>query len=849
MSVGANISGAGSLLINASGAITVGTQLESVGPATLNSSSNSLTLSNSDLSTTGGGSSDITLNAATNLSVINTLVSSTGAMSLTAANGNLSIDSNSYLQFIGHDGGLTVNALNGSLVLAGGTAYDGDYPLFIHGTAGNGITVTGTVVSASGSTDGTKIGTGIQLTATGGNFVANDDLQSAGGDIALAANAGMMTLSGELTSAGKIVLSAQGNIVLNSNPTQSAGATTVTSTSGTVTVNNINLDTTGAGASVSLNAVSGVTITSSSVALNGSLSVTTSAGDIDLDPSSTYQFLGAQGGLTLTAHDGGISLGANSLGFQGNAPTFINATADHAITVTTGLNTTPAAGNASAAGGSISLIAGTDLTLGTVSTSATGGSFSSAGPSTLGRGGAIILQASGVVTLNGGVNYAFGGNNTGGGPGGNGGSITIASTGTSASQTSVSMTGGEYLTNNGNNGNGALGTGGTINISSADASTPAANGAPAILVDSAVIIASDDDSVGNGTASVNGGTINITSARTGGQGITEQDSSQLLALADVTTQTSPVPIPAAVNLTTSGADITVSGGSTIRTSGANSAVTLNTGTSGGTINVSGFSSLTTTSPDSSTAPGSTVALNTQNSLPTQTSAINLTDAILTADVLKIQALGTSGHITIGGSTTLTGNSQLILYAGDSTTHIGGMIEFVSNTTLNSNVAGILAAHTIQIDGAQTVVTVNSAVPLQVYGDVLNYSAANGGDGLAGYGSFSGSGAPTAAAGTFVGLQTAAPAAIRTGKASVFRAAGGYYILRLHSPFMKPTRAADTAYGAPRRGRASGSANLTARNRIDQAANPSRSRQPAAPGSSAAASPDSRVPSPQQPWRR
>jgi hypothetical protein len=390
------------------------------------------------------------------------------------------------------------------------------------------------------------------------------------------------------------------------------------------------------------------------------------------------------------------------------------------------------------------------------------------------------MQAGGLVSISSSAVYASGGTNSQG-SGGSGGTITVASTGTSsASQTSVGITGSSLYTEAGSGGNGIPGGGGAITITSADASAAAANAPAAILLDSTTLVASAfaGNSTGGGDGSGNGGTLMISSARTAGPGITIQNGSQLLAENSLPFSA----VPASVSLSTAGADITVMGGSLLQTSGAGSAITLDTGTAGGTINVTGSSTLTTASADSSFAQGSTVFLNTQNSLPTQTSAINLTDATLSGDVLKVQALGTAGHITIGGSSVLSGNSQLILYAGNSTTHLGGIIEFVANTTLNSNVAGILAATTVQIDGASTVVTVNSPAPLKVYGDVLNYSAANGGDGAAGYGSFAGTGAPTSAAGTFGAPGTPTPSKLQAGKSvSSFQVPGGYYVLALDVP--------------------------------------------------------------------
>ena len=355
---------------------------------------------------------------------------------------------------------------------------------------------------------------------------------------------------------------------------------------------------------------------------------------------------------------------------------------------------------------------------------------------------------------------------------------------------------------NGGNNNSLRGTGGTINVASADASQPAASPAPAVLLDRSTLIASQDSSRVGNTGASNGGTVNLTSARPGGQGITVQNSSDLRAQADTAASSTP----ATVNLTTGGADIAFSG-STTEVSGTNSAINMNTGATGGTISITGQGNpnsptLTTASPNGTPAAGSTVALTTGGDLLARTSTVNLSNATVVADVLKIQALGVNGHITIGGSF-ITGNSQLVLFAGDRTTGRGGLIEFVSNTTLTSNVAGSLTATTIQIDGANTVVTVNSPTPLQINGTVLNYSFANGGNGGSGFGGFTGPGAPmrgtnvvsnsvtpTATTATTVVAPPTTPSAVKSGKGAnpkggtgqiPFKVAGGQYVLTLDEP--------------------------------------------------------------------
>jgi hypothetical protein len=786
MNLTGSVDSAGSLTLSSGGAMTVtGNPIESVGPASLTSSAGVLSISSLNFYTTGApvgsATSDITLSAPEGVSVASGFISSSGAILVGTATGNISITGGSYLQFVGTNGGFTAHAPAGSLTLQlYSDGYGQEYPLFFNGTAGTGITLSGTLGSAAGSN-----GTGFALTTTGGDFNSGAAIQSYAGNIVLSAPAGVMNLSGSEISAGSLTLSSGGTMTVTGNPVESVGPALLTSTGGAISISGLDFYTTGAptanGTSdIALSAATGVTIANSFLSSAGSISLTTTAGDISLDANSNLQFVGDQGGLTLKAPGGSLTLSVASVGYGGDYPLGISATAGGAVAITTTLAVVPSPADPTATGGQISLNAGTTLNLSSISVYANGGSFTGFGQTTDGHGGSLAIQAGGPVSISSSAVYAFGGANSEG-SGGSGGTITIASTGlSSGSQTSVGITGSSLYTEAGTGGNGIPGGGGTITITSADATAAAANAPAAILLDGTTLVASENagNSTGGGDGSGNGGTLMIGSARTAGPGITVQNYSQLVALNSLPISA----VPASVSLSTAGADITVTGGSLLQTSGAASAITLDTGTAGGTINVTGNSTLTTASNDSSFAPGSTVSLNTQNSLPTQTSAINLTDATLSGDVLKVQALGTAGHITIGGSSVLSGNSQLILYAGTSTTHLGGIIEFVANTTLESNVAGILAATTIQIDGANTVVTVTSPAPLKVYGDVLNYAAANGGDGAAGYGSFAGTGAPTSAAGTFGGAGTPASSGLQQAKpVASYKVPGGYYVLALDVP--------------------------------------------------------------------
>ncbi len=113
-------------------------------------------------------------------------------------------------------------------------------------------------------------------------------------------------------------------------------------------------------------------------------------------------------------------------------------------------------------------------------------------------------------------------------------------------------------------------------------------------------------------------------------------------------------------------------------------------------------------------------------------ALNVNNAVLSADLLKLQTFGNNGVLVIGGSSVLTGNTQLNLFASGN----GGRIEFAGNTTLNSNVAAVLTASVIRIDNNVTV-TINGPTAL-LYTNTLQFTG-SGGDGSTS-GAFGGSGA-------------------------------------------------------------------------------------------------------------
>ncbi len=105
--------------------------------------------------------------------------------------------------------------------------------------------------------------------------------------------------------------------------------------------------------------------------------------------------------------------------------------------------------------------------------------------------------------------------------------------------------------------------------------------------------------------------------------------------------------------------------------------------------------------------------------------------------MKVGVFGSNGTLRIGGSS-ISANTLLHLYAPGS----NGIIDFVSNVTLNSSsTAAVIAANTVTIENG-VVVTIGGSTPANVYAKVPNYSASSGGNNKTG--------------GTFVGAVTTQP---------------------------------------------------------------------------------------------
>ncbi len=116
--------------------------------------------------------------------------------------------------------------------------------------------------------------------------------------------------------------------------------------------------------------------------------------------------------------------------------------------------------------------------------------------------------------------------------------------------------------------------------------------------------------------------------------------------------------------------------------------------------------------------------------------ITIGTASMHADIVKIGAFGNNGSLTIGGGS-ISGDTLLKLYAPGS----NGMIDFVSNVTLNSNSSVLIAGNTVTVhNGVIVTIAGDDGVNASVYTNVPNYTG-SGGNGST-TGTFAGNGATT-----------------------------------------------------------------------------------------------------------
>jgi hypothetical protein len=117
-----------------------------------------------------------------------------------------------------------------------------------------------------------------------------------------------------------------------------------------------------------------------------------------------------------------------------------------------------------------------------------------------------------------------------------------------------------------------------------------------------------------------------------------------------------------------------------------------------------------------------------------TGVINLTNATLSANTVKVGALGNNGTLTIGRGT-ISADSVIKLYAGGS----NGTVNFVDDVTLNGNSVKTISGDTVTIFDGKTV-TVNGLAPANVFTNHPNYTGWGGNASTTG--TFAGQGANT-----------------------------------------------------------------------------------------------------------
>lgn len=114
--------------------------------------------------------------------------------------------------------------------------------------------------------------------------------------------------------------------------------------------------------------------------------------------------------------------------------------------------------------------------------------------------------------------------------------------------------------------------------------------------------------------------------------------------------------------------------------------------------------------------------------------ISVDNSNLSANTIKLQALGKDGQLNIGGGT-MNANSAIDLYASGS----NGQVNFNNNVTLSGNSVKTIAGHSVTIAN-DTTVTVSGSGPANVFTNNPNYTGSGGNGSTSGR--FGGAGATT-----------------------------------------------------------------------------------------------------------
>jgi hypothetical protein len=293
-------------------------------------------------------------------------------------------------------------------------------------------------------------------------------------------------------------------------------------------------------------------------------------------------------------------------------------------------------------------------------------------------GGFLTITAQSQVIGAGGI-ASVNFNGADGDPAGAGGIFTVETGGDLTVGTNISATTGIIATNG-----TPSGAGGAVNLNSSSG---------LVSINNAQIKVSSADATGtaNRRSSASGGNINISS---GGTGILVQNTAQLLALLETASPGSNGLITVAAN----------AGNSSIQVLGKVQA-------DHGEIDI-------------------------RNTGATGSVTVTGANANLHADVIKVAALGSGGTLTVGAGSVISADSVLKLYANSS----NGQIIFNGSCTIGGGTLNVIAANTVTISGAATMVNVTGAMA-DVYTNNANYTG-SGGNNMVGTGTFMGSGATT-----------------------------------------------------------------------------------------------------------
>jgi hypothetical protein len=293
----------------------------------------------------------------------------------------------------------------------------------------------------------------------------------------------------------------------------------------------------------------------------------------------------------------------------------------------------------------------------------------------------LTFGPSAADNIQGPVTFNGGSSSTNPIPAGSGGIFTVNATGAVTVSSPIQATTGLQP-----DASESSGDGGTVNLNSTGG---------AITINSAVTVSSADI---RGAApapprrtSRSGGSINLKSDAPTGVAINVSSTGQLLSLLDAA---APGP----------------GGKITILATGANSSISV-TGDPG---------SAGKPPADSIRADRGSVDIRHMGA----NGSIGLTNPNISADIVKVGALGTNGTLTIGGGR-INADTILKLYAVGS----NGSVTFVSNVLLSGNSMKIIAGNSVTVNNNVTV-SVGGGQPADVYvldPNKANYSNLNGGN--------------------------------------------------------------------------------------------------------------------------